>query len=82
MSPYIKQYKDKNFTNFIFVGSKLDVTLREQSIDEIKNYCSRNNFLFFEISSKNNKGINELVKNIIILYKELLIDVPKDEFNL
>ncbi|MCQ2816158.1 MAG: hypothetical protein MJ252_02720 [archaeon] len=70
---YVKVYNDIMLTNFFFVGTKIDLCSKEKDENDkiIRNYCSRNNFISHEISSKTNKGVNELIKFICQKYRVL-----------
>ena len=68
--PFIKKFmekleplykKNKYLSNIIFLGNKLD--LKEANKDII-NYCEEKNISHFEISIKNNFGIDELIQTI------------------
>jgi len=61
LKDYSFKYFD-TFSNFIFVGNKIDIFPKRENIEQIKKYCEKKNFENFEISVKTGKGIKELME--------------------
>ena len=63
LKDYSFKYFEK-FSNFIFVGNKIDIFPKRENQEEIKKYCEKKNFDNFEISVKTGKGIKELMESL------------------
>ena len=63
LKDYSYKYFDK-FSNFIFVGNKIDIFPKRENNEAIKKYCEKKNFDNFEISVKTGKGIKELMDSL------------------
>ena len=49
----------------IILGNKLDISDREVSKEEAKNFAKRNNYNYYEVSAKTGEGIDESIKILI-----------------
>jgi len=69
---------NKNFSNIIFIGNKLDLKQNDDVINMMKKFCNDNQINHYEISIKENKGVEELdkllVKNFNSKFTETLIE--------
>lgn len=63
-----------NVKNAIFVGSKVDILPRKEPLSKIQVFCLENNYKFFEISAKHTIGFKELMKTVISMHCELLVN--------
>ena len=70
LKDYSYKYFDK-FSNFIFVGNKIDIFPKRENIEQIKKYCEKKNFDNFEISVKTGKGIKELMDSLYEKFYQL-----------
>ena len=70
LKDYSYKYFDK-FSNFIFVGNKIDIFPKRENNEAIRKYCEKKNFDNFEISVKTGKGIKELMDSIYEKFYQL-----------
>jgi len=56
---------NENFSNIIFIGNKLDLKQNDDVINIMKKFCNENQINHYEISIKENKGIEELNKLLV-----------------
>ena len=70
LKDYSYKYFDK-FSNFIFVGNKIDIFPKRENNEAIRKYCKKKNFDNFEISVKTGKGIKELMDSIYEKFYQL-----------
>jgi small GTP-binding protein len=58
-----------NYTKIIICGTKKDLEAKRKiKYSEIKQFCEFHNYNYYEISSKNNEGINEMFQDILLNY--------------
>ena len=70
----LKDYSYKHFdkfSNFIFVGNKIDIFPKRENNEAIRKYCEKKNFDNFEISVKTGKGIKELMESLYEKFYQL-----------
>ena len=66
LKKYFSEIKISNDVQLIVVGNKLDNDeFREVKFDDVKEYCKLNNCVFFEVSAKENKNIDNIFDTII-----------------
>ena len=70
LKDYSYKYFDK-FSNFIFVGNKIDIFPKRENNEAIRKYCEKKNFDNFEISVKTGKGIKELMDSLYEKFYQL-----------
>ena len=70
LKDYSYKYFDK-FSNFIFVGNKIDIFPKRENNEAIRKYCKKKNFDNFEISVKTGKGIKELMDSLYEKFYQL-----------
>jgi small GTP-binding protein len=70
LKDYSYKYFDK-FSNFIFVGNKIDIFPKRENNEAIRKYCEKKNFDNFEISVKTGKGIKELMESLYEKFYQL-----------
>ena len=70
LKDYSYKYFDK-FSNFIFVGNKIDIFPKRENNEVIRKYCKKKNFDNFEISVKTGKGIKELMDSLYEKFYQL-----------
>ena len=56
---------NEHFSNIIFIGNKLDLKQNDDVLNTVKNFCNENHINHYEISIKENKGIEELDKLLV-----------------
>ena len=56
---------NEHFSNIIFIGNKLDLKRNDDVLNTVKNFCNENHINHYEISIKENKGIEELDKLLV-----------------
>ena len=66
LKKYFDEIKIPSDVQLIIVGNKLDKDdFREVKYDDVKEYCKLNNYVFFEVSAKENKNIDTIFDTII-----------------
>ena len=70
LKDYSYKYFD-TFSNFIFVGNKIDIFPKRENNEAIRKYCKKKNFDNFEISVKTGKGIKELMDSLYEKFYQL-----------
>ncbi len=69
--PYLYIYKD-GVSNIILIGNKIDIeNERKVKIEDVENYCKENKFIFFEISIKTNKNINQMMNTLLKSFDQI-----------
>ena len=59
------QIIENKLSNIILIGNKIDLKQDDIIYNKMENFCNQNNLSHYEISTKNNKGINEF-SNLIV----------------
>jgi len=62
---------DKNLSNIIFIGNKIDIKKNDDVFNSMENFCNENQLNHFEISAKENKGIDELNKLLVKHFEKI-----------
>jgi GTPase SAR1 family protein len=56
---------NEHFSNIIFIGNKIDLKQNDDVLNTVKNFCKEKHINHYEISIKENKGIEELDKLLV-----------------
>ena len=56
---------NEHFSNILFIGNKLDLKQNDDVFNTVKNFCKEKHINHYEISIKENKGIEELDKLLV-----------------
>lgn len=67
---YIFLYKNQ-CSNIIFLGNKCESKNKVVNYDESEAYCNKNNIDFYEISVKNNNGINKVINKLVETFHDM-----------
>ena len=59
------QIIENKLSNIILIGNKIDLKQDDIIYNKMENFCNQNNLSHYEISTKNNLGINEF-SNLIV----------------
>jgi GTPase SAR1 family protein len=59
------QIIENKLSNIILIGNKIDLKQDDKIYNKMENFCNQNNLSHYEISTKNNIGINEF-SNLIV----------------
>ena len=59
------QIIENKLSNIILIGNQIDLKQDDIIYNKMENFCNQNNLSHYEISTKNNKGINEF-SNLIV----------------
>jgi tRNA U34 5-carboxymethylaminomethyl modifying GTPase MnmE/TrmE len=71
------QIIDNKLSNIILVGNKIDLKQDDSIYNQMENFCKENNLNHFEISTKNNKGINEISNLLVENFNNLSTSLNK-----
>jgi GTPase SAR1 family protein len=71
------QIIENKLSNIILIGNKIDLKQDDIIYNKMENFCNQNNLSHYEISTKNNKGINEISNLLVENFNNLSTSLNK-----